>query len=242
MNNDPGLKEKIMFEDVLKYQETQGQLIELENQINNSNAKKQVSKASAVVKDEQTKLRQIMARSESVKKDYEKNFKNYEKCQKEAAELLKTDIKGMDDSAREKLVNKSAELETTVEALMRALSVNNKDADGISREYEDIRKKINEVKVIGTKAKEQLAMLNAEVEPKRKALEKELATLEKTADKALLSKYKKLREDNIFPVFVSLLNNKCGGCHTDVSSAFVNKLKASGCLECEQCGKIVYFK
>ncbi|MDR0850510.1 MAG: hypothetical protein LBN07_03440 [Christensenellaceae bacterium] len=231
-----------MFDNILKYQELERQLMELDNEINNCNAKKQVSRASAIVKDEQGKLRQIIAKSEFVQKDYESNLKKYDKYSKEVAELLKSDTKKLDDAALNKLVEKVNELGSIIEGFMRALSVNNKDADNISREFDEIKKKINDAKVVGSKAKEQLNALNATIEPKKKVIETQLSDLEKTIDKGLLGKYKKLREDNIFPVFVPLLNDKCGGCRTDVSSAFVNKLKASGYLECEQCGKLVFLK
>lgn len=231
-----------MFEDILKYQELDKQLLDFDNEINNCSAKKQVSRASAIVKDEQAKLRQIIAKSSQVKKDYEENLKKYEKYSKEAAELLKTDTGKLDDVALSKVVDKTKELSGIIEGFMRALSVNNKDADNISREFDDIKKKINDAKTIGIKAKEQLNDITSKIEPQKKAVETELVGLEKKVDKALLAKYKKLREDNIFPVFVPLLKDRCGGCHTDVSSAFINKLKAEGWLECEQCGKLVYSK
>ena len=230
-----------MFEDILKYQELEGKLCEIDNEINNCSAKKQVSRASAVVKDEQIRLRQIIAKSNTVSKEYDANLKKYEKYSAEASKLM-NDSKSLDSEAQNKVVAKVKELETLIESFMRTLSVNNKDADNISREFDDIKKKITDAKVVGNKAKEALNAITAQLEPKKKEIEEQLAVLQKSVDKNILAKYKKMREDSFFPVFVPLMSDKCGGCRTDVSSAFVNKLKENKYLECEQCGKLVYLK
>ena len=67
-----------------------------------------------------------------------------------------------------------------------------------------------------------------------------MTTLEKQIDANLLSKYKHLRQDKIFPVFVPLNSNACGGCSMALPAALMNKLKENGYLECEQCRRYIY--
>ena len=55
----------------------------------------------------------------------------------------------------------------------------------------------------------------------------------------LYEKYKSMRADKIFPVFVPLRNNCCGGCSMEQSLHFVQKLRQAGMLACENCGRII---
>ena len=61
-------------------------------------------------------------------------------------------------------------------------------------------------------------------------LKKELAKLEKKVDAKMLAKYKKMREDKKFPIFVPLLNSSCGGCSMGLAVSQVNKLEEKGML------------
>ena len=73
-----------------------------------------------------------------------------------------------------------------------------------------------------------------------KKLEKELADVEKTINKDLLKKYKELRSDNKFPIFVPLVNESCGGCVMHQPRARLDKLQADKMLECENCHRMIY--
>ena len=89
------------------------------------------------------------------------------------------------------------------------------------------------------KLKEIIDQKQAGVLPDIEKKEAEIKKLESSVDKAMYEKYKSLRNDNIFPVFVHLRSNRCGGCQMEQSLNFVQKLKQNGMLPCEECRRII---
>ena len=67
--------------------------------------------------------------------------------------------------------------------------------------------------------------------------------IQKTLDSSTLNRYKSLRQDNIFPVYVPLVNDcMCGGCRMELPSNNVERLKKEKTLECDSCRRIIYIK
>ena len=91
---------------------------------------------------------------------------------------------------------------------------------------------------------EKYTKLKTELEPKINALKSDLAKIQKDVDSKLLQKYNQKRENKIFPVFVSLADNKCGGCRMEISASKLGTMKKNdfGVIECENCGRIIYTK
>ena len=79
-----------------------------------------------------------------------------------------------------------------------------------------------------------------EVAPKIAEIEKKIKELEpKVQDKEKYEKYNQMKEKGIFPVYVSLEENFCGGCKVELPLNFVEKLKEKTMLPCEHCGRII---
>lgn len=76
--------------------------------------------------------------------------------------------------------------------------------------------------------------------PKIKQIEDKMKAMEKTIDPELLSKYKAMKNDKIFPVFVSLNDGHCAGCRVEIPTSKINKLRTEGKIVCEQCHRIIY--
>ena len=51
---------------------------------------------------------------------------------------------------------------------------------------------------------------------------------------------KTMKNDKIFPVFVSLKEGHCAGCMVEIPTSKINKLKSNGTIVCEQCHRIIY--
>ena len=80
----------------------------------------------------------------------------------------------------------------------------------------------------------------ADIKPQLDKIYSELKTLEKEVEPRVLSKYKSIRQDRIFPVLVPLMDKSCGGCMMELSYAAQAKLKEQGYLECEHCRRMIY--
>jgi len=78
------------------------------------------------------------------------------------------------------------------------------------------------------------------ITPKIKAIEDNMKALEKDLNPELFAKYKAIKNDKIFPVFVSLSGGHCAGCRVEIPTSKVNKLKSDGTIICEQCHRIIY--
>ena len=72
-------------------------------------------------------------------------------------------------------------------------------------------------------------------------LRTQLNQLEKVINPEIMEIYKKIRQQNIYPVFVLLEGkSRCGGCRMDLSGSAVSRIDESGYIRCEHCGRIVY--
>ena len=61
----------------------------------------------------------------------------------------------------------------------------------------------------------------------------------KVQDLDKYAKYKEMKEKGIFPVYVNIEDNFCGGCKVELSLNFIEKLKEKKMLSCEHCGRII---
>ena len=87
---------------------------------------------------------------------------------------------------------------------------------------------------------EEVVRKSQELSPKIAAIQKQIAELEsKVKDKDLYEKYKTMKANGIFPVYVPLENDFCGGCKVELSLNFIEKLKNQKMLTCEHCGRII---
>jgi predicted nucleic acid-binding Zn-ribbon protein len=92
-----------------------------------------------------------------------------------------------------------------------------------------------------TKYAESKAKYDTEIEkiaPQCSEIRQKMIALQDSIDKNLFAKYQSIRNDKIFPVFVKLKDNHCGGCRVELPMAKVNKLKADKMITCDQCHRI----
>lgn len=230
------------FDEILKYQECEQKIVEINSQVNNSQAKKQVSEKSSVIKSEQDNIRSLNNKADGIEKDYESMVKKCKTLLAEIEAVAENASKLNDEIELKKALDKISDINGNLDMLMRAISVSGKEAENMGREFNTSKNKIAEARVAGNSAKAALNKLTEGAEPKKAELQQQLKALEKSVDKALLGRYKQARADNIFPVFVPLTGNACGGCGMQLSTAFINKLKEKGCNECESCRRLVFIK
>ena len=102
------------------------------------------------------------------------------------------------------------------------------------------RKKIIEAKQKRDQSKQEIDEVAKSKETDVDKFRDELASLEKTIDAKTLAKYKTIKQDGIMPVFVPLVDKRCGGCRMELSVSALDKLKESGIYECEQCRRLIY--
>lgn len=114
--------------------------------------------------------------------------------------------------------------------------------DKASRLVNEFNNAMNELRNLKAKQDKMKAIVEdkqANILPAISEKQAQIKKLEGNVDNALYEKYKALKNDNIFPVFVHLRGNRCGGCQMEQSLNFVQKLKQKGMLPCEECRCII---
>ena len=231
-----------MLTQVLNYQATEAKLIKLEKELSNNKAKTFLAKMVATVKEEQ-------ANHITQENQAKEIFDGFEKCKREYAEvskaldkLVETPIEGKTEKELADLNKKITDMANKLSNLGRSVSKSSMLANQILKDFERVKKNIIISKEKHKQAKDEFDKVVSTIEPQIEQVKAQLATLEKQVEPKIMARYKQARHDGIFPVFVSLENNSCGGCRMELSAAYKNKLKEQGYVECEQCKRLIYNK
>jgi len=123
----------------------------------------------------------------------------------------------------------------------RNLNIVLSKAKEILKEFEITKNNVMKARAKHNSSKENYEKLLKDVEPKLNEIRAQMKAMEPKVTPTLLEKYKTMKNDNIFPVFVPLLDNKsCFGCRMEVASSKLNKLTSEQFITCEHCGRLIY--
>lgn len=230
-----------MLEKILEYQATELELMNLENEISKSKDRERATEIQQSLKNQHAKLVSLEGEAKKVNDSYQKATKKYEEYMKKL-EALENEIKNADPEKVEQYSKLYKDFASVGVALEKDIQTIYANVQQISKAYEDIILKSKTDREKFDKFKASYSKLKAEKEPKILEVKQKIASLEKQLEPKLLSVYKQKREGRIFPVFVPLSNNKCGGCRMEISASKLGQMKSKelGTIECENCGRIVY--
>ncbi len=188
----------------------------------------------------------------------------FEQLENQANEIIKnfnkssnkfSKIKGESDIIKKRNVaNISLEnvnsLITDANSLVGELSEENRRVEDLVRKSEEVVRKSADLSNKLTEAKKRSATIKAKIELKKQEVAPKIAEIEakikqlepsvKDADK--YAKYKEMKEKGIFPVYVNLEGDFCGGCKVELPLNFIEKLKTHKMLPCEHCGRVIMMK
>ena len=232
-----------MFAKILELQKTEGEIIKLENELVKSGDREKAAVIQQELKNYHSRLVVLEENAKKVNDSYTKAVKKYQEYNDKLAELEKQieTVSAENYELYEKAYKDFANIATGLE---REITKLHNDIQQISHEYEEIIKKSKVGREKFDKHKEKYTKLKNEIDPKISALKTELSKLQKEVDSKILQRYMQKRENIIFPVFVQLVENKCGGCRMEISASKLGAMKNNdlGVIECENCGRIIYTK
>lgn len=229
-----------MLKEILKYQAKDGELLKIERSISESNAKKVVNQMVTIVKKAQQNLKDLEKNSESLIKEFEDLNKTAQNQADFVEKLLKQKL---DTKTEADLKEIEKQIKETTTSLLLIQKNSKKLAKSIETSLKEFEQSKNEVMVAKQKHKQGMDAYNKLLEAsdeKIKKLNAELKALEPKIEPKLLEKYKTMRQDKKFPIFVPLLNNSCGGCSMELAMSKKHILEEKGVLECENCHRIIY--
>ena len=226
-----------MFEKSIEYQNLDIKKNSLQKTMNSLKEKDEVEKFAGLIKDNQNRLTEIDNDAKKIISVYEKCEEDFKKLKKE---IEKINSDNLSEEDKEKWVNSEDALDKQFSNIERNLSVQVENVSNIIKRFETCKNNIVKYKEKYLESKQKYADVLKQYEPQIDEINKTLLSLEKEVDKKLLLRYKQLKQDKIFPVFVPVNVNSCGGCSMEFSSAHMTKLKQAGYLECEHCRRINY--
>lgn len=231
------------IESLLKYQKLDEELFKIEQKSANSANKKKVNELTFVAKKSQTKSAELETEAEKIINEIADIKEKYNLNKTKSDEILATNVEGMSFEDIEKLNSLKTKVLSNLNILEKMLQ---KSAENINQ----ILSEFNKTKKMYDEARDQYAVCKQKLDEETKAfdLEKEkirksLALLEKEVEADIMAEYKKKRNDNIFPVIVSLEgNNFCGRCHMELPKVSISRIKERGVITCEHCKRFLFQK
>lgn len=227
---------------ILDYQKLDIELFKLENAINENKHKKAADEMHKRAQAAQKRSIELEEQAKELVELISKVKEQFELQNKKLNQVLDKDVDKMGEKELENLSALKDVLLKNSNILDKNLSQLAEKVKHVLDEYQRTGKAYNEAIVKFKENKSAFDKEFAELEPKKKELEKQLSTQEKAVPKELLDKYKKLRLDYKPPLVVELRNNFCGGCNMELPMATISKIKENGSIQCEHCHRIIYIK
>ena len=228
--------------ELLEYQNKEGELRNIRQNFMNSDAYKKYTQARKFVEKTPESLQALDKKAELYRSDY--------KVMQQKLQILSDEIEALNDSNLlgkaftieeqkyfEKNMKKNTEALKTLKQDFKKLEENMLATE---QEYQNLRKKHTEMQAQGKEYKDKYATSSKEYQNSIADLEKELKALEKNLPKSEFSRYSSKRQEKLFPVICSVVDDRCECCSMQLSLNTLNKL-AEG-VECESCGRILYKK
>ncbi len=226
------------MEKILQYQKLDNEIRKLERESQNSEEKVVMNKMIAFVKDAQNKSNVLESKGAKLVEDYNTLKRNYDVIYKKITKLTSqsevTDFK----TAFSDVNTYSSELFM----IERNLNIVINKAKELLKEFEVTKNNVLKARNKHKESKDRYEKKISETAPKIENLKKQLLALEKEVNPKLMEKYKSVKNDNIFPVFVPVVNKTCSGCRMELASGKLNKLSVDGFITCEHCGRVLFNK
>lgn len=224
---------------ILKIQQLDAKIRKIKAELNNSKENKLLTEFTKVMKEGRTYVNSIADTSNDIMQEFNEISKKYEllSAKSDITCKLKPDIAGVNNIGT--LIEDANYLTSELAMLEQRLRELTEKGARLLNDYNVAMSKLKDTKAKCDALKEMLAKKNDVANPEIAKIEAEIKGLETKVDEKVYDKYKSMLKDNIFPVFVHLRGDRCGGCQMAQSLSFVQKLKQKGMLPCEECRRMI---
>jgi len=227
---------------ILEIQKLDAQKRKARASVNNSKENKLLIQFTNVMKEGRNFINAIAKASSELVNEYNDLYNKYQTNKGKAEITAKQKVEGSNDENLSTFIDATNSLASDCAIIEQKLrDVKDKstkllnDYNVAMNQLKNTKQKVDTLKDMVNKMQENLTPQLAEIDAKIKALEPKV-------DDKIYATYTKMRDDNIFPVFVTLNGNRCGGCQMELPLSFIDKLKLKGTLPCEECHRIILFE
>ena len=224
---------------MLEYQKLDMELNKLKKSSLNSSDRANLEKLKGIIVEYHNKGFQLESGAKSLIDEYAKLKDQYDNNYEKVKKLTETDISTISldkvDSFLYQVNSLSSELfllERNINIIITKIKESLKNFEVTKNNIIKAKEKYNQCKAKCDKDVESIA-------PKIKELETRMKTLEGEIPSDLFDKYKSIKNDKIFPVYVAIEGNHCC-CGFELPTSKFNKLKTDGSIICEQCHRVIY--
>ena len=229
-----------MIEKLLQYQKLDGELRKVNRELATCPERVTMNKMITFVKDAQNKISAFGRKADELLAEYDREKAEYSKTLKTIEKLSKIDVSKSKGDSLEGMANQINTASSELFGLEKKLNAISSKSRSVLRDFSATRDNVIKARNMHKDSRNKYDNLEQSLKPKKAEILSKMAALEKEADKTMLAKYKSMRNDNIFPVFVPVKGTLCGGCRMAVPSGQLDKLKSTKMAHCEQCGRILY--
>ncbi len=227
------------FNKIIEYQKKDEELIRIERDLNNNINKKVFNEMIAVVKKAQEKSSNLESKAQALINEYNSLKKIYEDNLAQIQKFISKNLESLSDKDLESILKASNILTNNLNILEKKLFNEAENFNITLNEFEQAKKQYGFAKIKYNDNKQKYEQFLKEKSPIIQDIKNQLKNLERGIDSKLINKYKQLRSDKLFPVFVGLNEKSCGGCMMELSSAEIEKVKSNGYIECDNCHRII---
>jgi len=224
---------------ILKIQELEQQIKKIKSGVDNSRESKLLAEFTNVMREGRTFVNNIADVSNDIMNEFNEINKKYEMltAKSEITAKQKPEMAGIGNIGN--LIDDANYLTSELALLEQRMRELTDKSAKLLNDYNTAMAKLKDTKAKCDALKDMIAKKNETATPEIVSIEAQIKQLEPKADSAMYEKYKAMRGDNIFPVFVHLKSNRCGWCQMEQSLNFIQKLKQKGMLPCEECRRII---
>lgn len=227
------------MKNILEYQELDKELNKLKRANVNSVERNNMAKLKEYIVEAQEKGMKLEAGAKDLLNEYSKLKKQYDANFEKVQKLTATDLNSITIDDVDNILATTNSLSSELFQLERSIN-------GIIIKIKESLKSFEVAKQNIIKAKQKYNIFKTKYEqdvkasmPRIKEIETRMAELEKVLNPDLFAKYKALKAEKIFPVFVPMVGGHCQGCRVEIPTAKANKLKTEKTIVCE-CHRIIY--
>ena len=227
------------MKEMLEYQSLELELLKLKKESTSSENKSSMLKYKNYIAELNEKGNELETAAKSLYSEYESLQKEYNRVLKNIDSLVNIDMDKVDANDVDEFYANSNTYSSELYMIRRNLDGIIKKIKDMLDEFKNTKNNIIKAKTKFADSKKQYDDEIEKITPKCNEIKKKMIDLQDKIDKATFAKYQAIKNDKIFPVFVKIRDNHCGGCRVELPMAKVNKLKAEKMIVCDQCHRII---
>lgn len=223
-----------------KYQDLDGKVIKIENDLKRSDERKKLVKVKVFLDDVDGTLAKMEQRAGELVGSYNGCERRMGELGGEIAEYEAMNLDGSDEAEVNYLQNKTQKLRDQLRGIEKDGETIAGEIEKLSRDFDAFKEKVSGAKKEYARGKEKFDALKSKVKPEVDAIKEEMKKIEGDIPQEYLEAYKKGRKEKLYPVFVPLVSGNCGGCGMDLALSIISEIEINKFTKCEHCGKLIY--